>query len=140
MTRTVSSRVRAALESAKSSPSYWVERVKLRFSVSLEQRRRAAGLTYSDLAKRLETSPAYVTKIFRGDSNLTIETMVKLALATGSEVDIRLVEANSALADWDLSKVPTRRPQAASSTTAYSFVDIAGPAANHSRFTFPVAA
>lgn len=140
MTKTVSSRVRAALESAKSSPTYWVERVKLRFSVSLEQRRRAVGLSYSDLAKRLETSPAYVTKVFRGDSNLTIETMVKLALATGSEVDIRLVEASSGLADWDLSKVPGSAPKKATSTTNFSFVDLSGPAANHSRFSLPVAA
>ena len=36
-----------------------------------------------ELAKRLGSSPAYITKVLRGDINFTVETMVRLAKAVG---------------------------------------------------------
>lgn len=128
----ISRRFAEALRGARQTRSHVIERVKLMFSLSLEQRRKSAGLTYSDLAKRMETSPAYITKVFRGDSNLTIETMVKLALATGSEVDIRLVEPGSARAAWDLSKFDN--PPRAGTTTPSTVVHVDFSAANHDRY------
>jgi transcriptional regulator with XRE-family HTH domain len=45
------------------------------------------------------TSAAYISKVFRGDNNLTIESMVKLARATGGQLDARfLVEENTTTA------------------------------------------
>jgi cyanate lyase len=83
-------------EKAQERDAYRVERAKLQFAVSLERQRRAAGLTYAAVAERLGTSAAYVTKVFRGDSNVTIESMVKLARATGGEIDIRIIDSASA--------------------------------------------
>jgi transcriptional regulator with XRE-family HTH domain len=97
----LSSRIAEVVRKARRSHAHVAERVKVMFALSLDERRRAAGLSYSDLAGRMDTSPAYITKVFRGDSNLTIETMAKLAVATGSELDIRLTEAATAeLARW----------------------------------------
>jgi len=59
--------------------------------LTLEQQRRAAGLSYADLAKKMGTSAAYISKVFRGDTNLTIESMVKLARATGGQLDARVL-------------------------------------------------
>lgn len=76
------------VEDSKKNDSYWIEAAKLDFAMSLENQRKLAAMSYSDLAKNIATSPAYISKVFRGDSNLTIESMVKLARATGGELKI----------------------------------------------------
>lgn len=81
----------ALVETARHSDSYWVEQAKLDFALALEQRRRAANMTGADIAAKIGTSAAYISKVFRGDSNCTMETMVKLARATGGQLDIRLL-------------------------------------------------
>lgn len=80
------------LQSAEQRDSYWVESAKLAFAVELHNRCRLAGITNAQLAKKLGTSAAYITKVFRGDTNFTIETMVKLARAAGAALDVKLVE------------------------------------------------
>jgi ribosome-binding protein aMBF1 (putative translation factor) len=50
---------------------YWVERAKLEFSADLERHRRLQNLSGKDLAEKIGTSPAYISKVFRGDSNFT---------------------------------------------------------------------
>jgi transcriptional regulator with XRE-family HTH domain len=44
------------------------------------------------IANKLSTSAAYISKVFRGDTNLTIESMVKLARATGGRIEINIVD------------------------------------------------
>ena len=73
---------------AKERDSYWFERAKLNFAVDLEKQRRAAGLNYAALAEKIGASPAYISKVFHGDTNLTIESMVKLTRATGGQLTI----------------------------------------------------
>ncbi|MFM7012213.1 MAG: helix-turn-helix domain-containing protein [Betaproteobacteria bacterium] len=80
------------LRKAQKSDSYVAEQLKIEFSLALESRRREVGLSYADLARLIDSSPAYITKIFRGDTNLTIETMVKLARATGGSLDLKIVD------------------------------------------------
>jgi transcriptional regulator with XRE-family HTH domain len=43
-------------------------------------------ISYSHLADKIGNSPTYITRVMRGDYNLTIDTMVKLARA----VDLKL--------------------------------------------------
>jgi len=87
---TLNKKLKAFVDEAKQTDAYWVESAKLEFAVALEQQRRAAGLSYADLAKKMGTSAAYISKVFRGDTNLTIESMVKLARATGGQLDARI--------------------------------------------------
>lgn len=86
----MSERLQEYVWRAKQRDSYWVEQAKLEFSIHLEDTRKKAGLTYKALADKLESSPSYITKVFRGDANLTIESMVKLARATGGELKIEI--------------------------------------------------
>ena len=104
----------------KQNDSYWVEQLKLDFSITLERRRKNAGLSYADLAKKINTSPAYISKIFRGDANFTIESMVKLSRATGGKVDLRIIDENMAVdpSIWFASNI--RRTQAANQALANS--------------------
>jgi transcriptional regulator with XRE-family HTH domain len=64
--------------------------VKLDFAVSLERALRQSNLTRSDLARLVERSPAWITKILRGDTNLTIETMCRLSEALNHELHLHL--------------------------------------------------
>jgi transcriptional regulator with XRE-family HTH domain len=102
--------LRAMLETAQQSDSYWVEQAKLDFALALEQRRRAANMTGADIAEKIGTSAAYISKVFRGDSNYTIETMVKLARATGGQLDIRLLDEHAAPILWN-NKASATKPK-----------------------------
>lgn len=73
---------------AKLRDSYWIEKAKLDFSIALNQFFERSGKTQKELANKLNTSPAYITKVFRGDANFTIETMVKLARAVDGQLHI----------------------------------------------------
>ncbi len=92
--------LRRYLADAKKDDRYWIEHTKLDFAVALERRRRLSGLSYAAMAKTIGTSAAYITKIFRGDANLTIESMVKLARAAGGQVNIRIINERPAIDTW----------------------------------------
>ena len=79
------------LDAAKSDDTYWVEDAKIEFAVEFEHQMNRCQINKSQLASRLKTSPAYITKILRGDANFTIESMVKLARAVECSLDIRIV-------------------------------------------------
>lgn len=103
-------------EVAKSNDSYWIEQAKLDFSMALENQRRVAGMTYAAIAKKIGTSPAYITKVFRGDANLTIESMVKLARSTGGRINIQIVDEQADAKRWARSM--TAHPHEAATRTA----------------------
>jgi transcriptional regulator with XRE-family HTH domain len=52
--------------------------------------RRAAGLTQAELARRLGTSPSYVTNVEAGRLNLTIGQLARIADALGADLHISL--------------------------------------------------
>lgn len=78
------------LADAKQRDSYWVEKAKLDFSVALNRLFEKSGMSQKALAEKLGTSPAYITKVFRGDVNFTIETMAKLARAVDGQLHIHI--------------------------------------------------
>jgi len=47
-------------------------------------------VTRSDLARCLGVSPAYVTKVLRGNVNFTVDSMAGLVRAAGGEVSIKV--------------------------------------------------
>jgi transcriptional regulator with XRE-family HTH domain len=79
-------------EETQKLVTYWVEKAKLDFAKALEQRRKYNHIQYSVFANKLSNSAAYISKVFRGDTNLTIESMVKLARATGGRIEINIVD------------------------------------------------
>ena len=118
--------IKKLLESAKLTDSYWIEKAKLDFSVALENRRRANGLSYKDVAIKIGTSQPYVTKVFRGDANLTIETMVKLARATGGQLELHIAEANAPRAAWNIRDIhQSHRPLPTGASETVIYVDFA---------------
>ncbi|QCB46621.1 helix-turn-helix transcriptional regulator [Hydrogenophaga sp. PAMC20947] len=93
-------RLRALVDEAKKSDGYWVQNAKLGFALALEKWRRRSEMSNTELAEKVGSSPAYMTKVFRGDTNFTIETMVKLARACGGRLEIQIVETGVSSKTW----------------------------------------
>lgn len=93
---------------AKESGEHYAEAAKLDFSLALEHRRRCTNLSYADIAAKICASAPYVSKVFRGDANLTIETMVKLALATEGKIEIRIVDRDHMTEPWNIPATPLK--------------------------------
>lgn len=88
------SNFRKFLSDIKNSHAFKVEKVKLEFVRSLNRLMTLNNIKPSDLAAKLDTSSAYISKALRGDTNFTIDSMVKLSNAVGGKVHIHI--SNSA--------------------------------------------
>ncbi len=88
------------------TPAYQAEKVAGAFLSELNALMKQHKVTNAELARRAGVSPAYITKVFRGPSNLSIETLTKLADAMGCRVHFHL-DNHAADARWfDLAKAP----------------------------------
>jgi transcriptional regulator with XRE-family HTH domain len=82
------------IDEAKGRDTYWTASMILDFTEGLHKIMEANGVTRSDLARRLRVSPAYITKVLRGNVNFTVDSMVRLARAAGGEVSIHIAPRN----------------------------------------------
>ncbi len=96
-------------EEAKKQDAYWVADAIYTFTEELHGLAEVGKVSRGELARRLGVSPAYITKIFRGDVNFTIDTMVRLAHRVGARLHLHLAPEgienypfnwNSASIDW----------------------------------------
>jgi len=83
----------------KSLPVDRAEWIKQDFAVAIDQAAIKLNLSRKQLAEKLGTSPAWVTKVLRGDVNLTIESMVKLCEAVDCELTITINKKRSTSAE-----------------------------------------
>ncbi|MBP9146615.1 MAG: helix-turn-helix transcriptional regulator [Thermoanaerobaculia bacterium] len=102
-------------QEAEADPVYWTERAILRVTEEIFVAMEKRGMQRSELARRLGTSPAYVTKILRGKANFTLESLARIALALGGEFefhflphDVRTPRFSSAVSE--LSEPTLRTP------------------------------
>lgn len=129
----MSKALKGFVDEAREGDSYWVESAKLQFALCLERQRRSGNMTYKAIAEKIGTSAAYITKIFRGDTNMTIDSMVKLARATGGRLDIRVVDAADG-AHWDVSLFAAKIASVQTTTPASAPELVIDYAANDHRF------
>ncbi len=80
---------------AKAHDDYWIADAVQAFTERVFQLMEEQKITRSELARRLGTSPAYVTKILRGNANFTLASMVKLARVLGTDLRIELTRERS---------------------------------------------
>ncbi len=78
-----------------NDPDYWAEGLKLDFAEEVGRLMEEQKISRAELARRLGTSPAYVTKILHWTANLTLTSMSKIALAFGSRVHLSLAPKNA---------------------------------------------
>lgn len=62
--------------------------MKLAVAEELWQALESTGTTKAELARRAGTSPQYITKVFRGTTNFTLESLVGLFYHVGYEMEI----------------------------------------------------
>lgn len=79
----------------ENDPDYWAEGLKLDFAEEVGRLMEEQNVSRAELARRLGTSPAYVTKILHWTANLTLASMSKIALAFGSRVHLSLAPKNA---------------------------------------------
>jgi len=79
-------------ENAKKKDCYWINQITLQFATALWNKMQANGIKPSELAKIIGTSPAYITKVLRGDANYTVETLYKLSKAVDCKIEINIVD------------------------------------------------
>jgi len=86
----------------RRDPDFMLEQLTFDITNTICRAMDKKGLSRSDLARQLKVSPAYITKLLNSTSNLTLRTLVNLALALDLEVDIALQPRN---VEWPLPLV-----------------------------------
>ena len=89
----------ALFEGVEDALAYKTETAVLEFTEELVTRMACQGVTRAALARKIGCSPAYVTKILRGSTNFTLETMVKIADVLGCKVRTHL-QADGVQTRW----------------------------------------
>ena len=78
------------LKDAKLRKGYEEELEKLRIVDALIRLRERRGLTQTQLARRIGVTQPFIAKLESGEThNFSLETLVKLAVAMDSELEVR---------------------------------------------------
>jgi transcriptional regulator with XRE-family HTH domain len=80
----------------KKSVDYSAQAAMRDFVHDLIHRMDRQGMTQAKLAEVIDASPAYVSKVMRGEANFTLETMTKLAMASGGRLRVQIVDDTAA--------------------------------------------
>ena len=81
----------AALEARlAATPEYTAESVAVTFLVEINARMLAQGINNVELAQRMGTTRSYITRLFRGSTNLSVQTMTRLAHGVGCSVRVQV--------------------------------------------------
>lgn len=87
--------IQSALNAARKTHEYRAEGASIDFTNAMLTRMRQVGVSRGELAKKIEVNPAYISKILRGETNFTLDTMVKIANALESEFRCHLQPAGA---------------------------------------------
>ncbi len=85
-------RYRKMLNDARSSVDYWVDGPITEFAEDIWRLMEEQKVSRAELARRLGTSRAYITKLLGGNANFTLHTMTKVAMALGSTIHVHVAD------------------------------------------------
>ena len=74
----------------KDDPEYRLDGLKFEIGEEICKNLRITEMSRADLATKLGTSRAYITKILDGNTNFTLATLDRIAAALGCNLGIRL--------------------------------------------------
>jgi len=80
------------IDELENTIEYKIESVAFDISVQIYKQMEKLGINKKDLAEKLNVSKSYITQLLKGKSNMTIETLIKVAEALGMTLQIKLVE------------------------------------------------
>jgi len=81
-------------KAAEQSPGYQLEHIRMAFVGETTRLMEAQAMSRAELARRLEVSRAYITKLLNGNANITLDTMVRVAMALDAKVNLAMTEKN----------------------------------------------
>ena len=81
-----------ALERAKTNSAYYEEDLLVIVAERVNSAMKKQDVSRSELARRMEVSPAYITKILRGHANLGLESLARLAFALELKWECLLIQ------------------------------------------------
>lgn len=81
---------------AETRDEYWIAGIVQELTEEIFRLMEEQKLSRAELARRLGTSPAYVTKILRGNANFTLASLVKLSRALQADLRVELVPRKKA--------------------------------------------
>lgn len=84
------------IHETENTPEFITEAAMLAFTEQIVKAMDATGLNRSELARRAGLDPAQITRILRGDHNVTARTMGRLVAALGGRLSIAIHPAKSA--------------------------------------------
>lgn len=68
---------------AQKNPGYWQEDLRILVANAINDEMKRQGVNKAELARRLESSPSYITKILGGQQNLSLDSLAKVAFHLG---------------------------------------------------------
>jgi transcriptional regulator with XRE-family HTH domain len=101
--------IQAALNAARETHEYRAEGASIEFTNAMVTRMREAGVSRANLARKINVNPAYISKLLRGDTNYTLDTMVKIANALESDFRCHLQPAGAKSQWLDVYSTRTRK-------------------------------
>lgn len=84
---------------AQKTPEFWEQMKVIEFTELVAARMEQTKTTQIELAKRIDVSPARVTKLLSGTNNFTVRLMAKVAHALGADLHFELRERDMS-AQW----------------------------------------
>jgi len=118
--------------------SYKQEKVKLDFTVQLQELMEKKGINKAQLARSVGKSGPYITKIMKGECNFTIESMVELADAIDGKLELHVVPREEEIVAWYKSiKTARKNKDLKRPSLGVESIDPTGPQINLSSTYFP---
>lgn len=75
----------------ENDPVYISEGIVLNFTEMVAKEMKKQNISTKELAKRLGKSESFVRRFMAGECVFTIEKMVKIALAIGKKLEVKIV-------------------------------------------------
>jgi plasmid maintenance system antidote protein VapI len=101
LNRESADKYRAFVAGAESSADYWMGVPIAELTEDICRLMEEKQISRADLARRLGTSRAYVTKLLDGNANFTLATMVKLAMALDGALHLHIADRRAATRWYD---------------------------------------
>jgi len=78
-------------EEIENTIEYKIESIAFDIAMQIYKQMEKLGINKKDLAEKLNVSKSYITQLLKGKSNMTIETLIKVAGALNLNLQIKLV-------------------------------------------------
>lgn len=104
------SNLKAMMASSRATHAFKVETSIMEITEEITHMMEERGINKTQLAHHIGVSPAYITKILRGTSNFTLDSMVKIATALDCKYRCHLQKEENTCHWMDFSIEEPARP------------------------------